>query len=126
MDRWAPDIPMRNAVAAALSLLIAFVGVVHEVVGSTLYPEGPASFGGAVPWHVAGLALVIAGAVLVASTLGLMHSPVRIVASVVSLVGFAISVHDLIQIQHFHLFATTLALAGAGVAVLYQPSSAPA
>ena len=115
---------MRNALAAALSLVMAFVGVVHEVVGSTLYPEGPAWFGGAVPWHIAGLALVIAGAVLVASTLGLLRAPVRIVASVVSLVGLAIAVHDLIQLQHFHLFAATLAVSGAGVAVLYQPSRA--
>ncbi len=125
MERWPREIPIRNALAAALSLVMAFVGVVHEVVGSTLYPEGPASFGGAVPWHIAGLSLVVAGAVLVASTLGLMRAPIRILASVVALVGLAIAIGDLIQLQHFHLFAATLAVSGAGIAVLYQPSRAP-
>jgi hypothetical protein len=53
------EVPLQNALAAALSLLTLFVGVVHEVVGATLYPDGPAQFGGAFFWHLAGLALVI-------------------------------------------------------------------
>ena len=125
MDRWAQNVSMRNAVAAACSLLIAFIGVVHEVVGSRLYPEGPAEFGGPAGWHAAGLSVVIAGAVLVASTLGLLHAPVRIIAAIISVAGFAIAVPDLIQTQHFHLFAATLAVSGAGVAILYQAPSAP-
>ncbi len=125
MDRWAQNISMGNAVAAACSALIAFVGVVHEVVGSRLYPEGPAEFGGPVGWHLAGLGVVIAGAVLVASSLRLLHAPVRIIAAIISVAGFAIAVPDLVQTQHFHLFAATLAVSGAAVAILYQGSSAP-
>ena len=115
---------MRNAVAAACSLLIAFVGVVHEVVGSRLYPEGPAEFGGPAGWHAAGFGVVIAGAVLVASTLGVLHAPVRLIAAIISLAGFVIAVPDLAQSQ-FHLFAATLAVSGAAVAILYQAPSAP-
>ena len=126
MERSPRDVSIRNALAAALSLVMAFVGVVHEVVGSTLYPNGPASFGGPVPWHAAGLALVVAGAVLVASTLGLMRAPVRIVAAIVSSVGLGIAIHDLLRLQHFHLFAATLAVSGAAIALLYQPSRAAA
>ena len=37
----ARTVSLRNAVAAACALVIAFIGVVHEVVGTTLYPEGP-------------------------------------------------------------------------------------
>ena len=110
---------MRNAVATACSLLIAFVGVVHEVVGSTLYPEGPSEFGGPTGWHAAGLALVLAGAILVIGTLGIVHAPVRIIAAIISAAGFAIAVPDLVQ-SHFHLFAATLAVSGAAVALLYQ------
>jgi len=124
VDRSPQNVSMRNAVAAACSLLIAFVGVVHEVVGSRLYPEGPAEFGGPAGWHLAGLGVVIAGAVLVASTLGLLRAPVRIIAAIISIAGFAIALPDLVQ-QHFHLFAATLAVSGAGVAILYQAPSAP-
>ncbi len=54
----ARRIPLRDAGAAAFSLLVLFVGVVHEVVGSTLYPEGPDEFGGPMGWHAAGIGLV--------------------------------------------------------------------
>lgn len=114
---------MRNAVAAACSALILFVGVVHEVVGSKLYPEGPAEFGGSAGWHAGGLSIGVAGAVLVASSLGLLRAPVRFIATVISIAGFAIAVPDLLE-SHFHLFAATLAISGATVAILYQRACA--
>jgi hypothetical protein len=114
------EVPLQNALAAALSLLTLFVGVVHEVVGATLYPDGPAQFGGAFFWHLAGLALVIAGAWLVLGSLGMLRAPVRLIAGLVAIVGVVVSAHDAIQLQQFHLFATTLAVSGAGVCVLYR------
>lgn len=114
------DVPLQNALASGLSLLILFVGVVHEVVGATLYPEGPAQFGGAFFWYLAGLTLVIGGAWLVLGSLGLLRAPVRLIAAVVALAGVVISAHDLIQLQRFHLFATTLAISGVGVGLLYR------
>lgn len=113
-------IPLHNALASALSLLIFFVGVVHEVVGATLYPDGPAQFGGAAYWHVAGLALALAGGVLTLGTIGVVRVPVRIIAAVVAIAGLVIAARDLIVLEEFHLFATTLAISGTGVALLYR------
>lgn len=117
-------VSMRNAMAAACSLLIAFVGVVHEVVGSTLYPEGPSKFGGPTGWHTAGLTVVLAGAILVVSSLGMVHAPVRIIAAIISAAGFAGAVSALAH-GHFHLWAATLAVSGAAVALLYQGARLP-
>ena len=36
----------RQALAFGGATLLAYVGIVHEVVGPTLYPYGPAAFGG--------------------------------------------------------------------------------
>ena len=123
MARWAHSVSLRNAVAAACSLLIAFVGVVHEVVGSQLYPEGPAEFGGPGGWHAAGLGVAAAGALLVAATLGLLRAPVRSLAAVISVAGFATAIPDLVQ-HHFHLFAATLGVCGALVALVYESPGA--
>jgi len=114
------EVPLQNALASAFSLLILFVGVVHEVVGATLYPEGPAQFGGAFFWHLAGLALVIAGAWLVLGSLGMLRAPVRLIAGVVAFAGVVISAHHVMELQQFHLFATTLAISGAGAGLLYR------
>jgi hypothetical protein len=114
------EIPLHNALAAALSLLIFFVGVVHEVVGATLYPDGPTQFGGTAAWHLAGVALALAGAWLVLATLGIVWAPVRLIAAVVAIAGLAISAQEIIALQQFHLFATTLAVTGAGVGLLYR------
>ncbi len=113
-------VPLPNALAAAFSLLILFVGVVHEVVGATLYPDGPAQFGGALFWHLAGIALALIGAWLVLCSLGLRRGPVRPIAAVVAVAGLGVAAHDLILLHDFHLFATTLAVAGAGVSLLYR------
>src|SRR5581483_3735177 len=58
-----------RAIACAGAVLLAYVGVVHEVVGTTLYPDGPAWFGGALGWHAAGAALIVLGLVTAAGTL---------------------------------------------------------
>jgi hypothetical protein len=114
------EVPLPHALASALSLLILFVGLVHEVVGSILYPEGPAQFGGAFFWHLTGLALVSIGAWLVLASLGILRGPVRLIAAAVAILGVLVSAHDVIQLRQFHLFATTLAVSGAGVSLLYR------
>lgn len=113
-------IPIAHAIAAALSLVIAFVGVVHEVVGARLYPDGPAQFGGPVPWHMAGISGTAVGLALFASALGLIRFPVRIAASLVGGLGLLIAAHDLMTGRGFHLFAATLALCAAGLLLVYR------
>ena len=39
-------LPEREVPACGFAMLIAFVGVIHETVGATLFPYGPAAFGG--------------------------------------------------------------------------------
>lgn len=114
------EIPLRHAIAAALSLLIAFQGLVHEVVGTRLYPEGPAAFGGLVPWHLVGLAGIVVGVAMFASTLGLIRFPVRASAAIVAALGLFITVADLVTGEGFHLFAATLAFCGAALLPLYR------
>jgi hypothetical protein len=116
-------IPLRDAVVAAFSLLVLFVGVVHEVVGSTLYPEGPDKFGGPIGWHAAGIGLVFLGSALLSSTLGFTRFPIRIPAAAVSLAGLFITVQEFIQNGRFHLFAATLLVCGGAIAFLHQPRS---
>jgi hypothetical protein len=116
-------IPLRDAGAAALSLLVFFVGVVHEVVGSTLYPKGPNEFGGPIGWHGAGIGLVFLGSALLSSTLGFTSFPIRIPAAAISLAGLFITVQEFIQNGKFHLFAATLLVCGGGIAFLHQPRS---
>jgi hypothetical protein len=94
-------VPVTHAIAAALSLLIAFVGVVHEVVDAQLYPNGPAPFGGPVPGRVVGVAGA-AGLALFASTLGLMRFPVRGPAAGVAAGRLFITAHDLTTGRGFH------------------------
>jgi hypothetical protein len=64
-----------RALASAGAILIAYVGVVHEVVGSRFYPDGPASFGGPLGWHAAGLAAIAAGVLLLLAALGRARVP---------------------------------------------------
>ena len=88
--RAAPTlVSRRQALAFAGATLLAYVGIVHEAVGSTLYPYGPAAFGGPLGWHAAGLSLVAAGVLIGAGTLGLLRLPVAPMAALLSLVGIA-------------------------------------
>lgn len=121
MKAKSSDVPLRHAIASAWALVICFIGVVHEVVGSTLYPNGPAEFGGPLFWHLAGLALVVFGVLLFLGTLGFLRFPVRPVALAVCVAGLAIAGQEALQNHHFHLFAATLGLAGAAVFGLYRP-----
>jgi hypothetical protein len=93
-----------RALASAGAVLVAYVGVVHEVIGTTLYPEGPAFFGGSVGWHAAGLGAIAAGGLLLLAALGRARVPWRAIAATV-------------LERSFYLFATTLPLAALAVAI---------
>src|SRR3990172_3880073 len=76
-----------RALASAGAVLVAYVGVVHEVIGTTLYPDGPAFFGGSVGWHAAGLAAIAAGGLLLLAALGQARVPWRAIAGAVGGAG---------------------------------------
>jgi hypothetical protein len=114
-----PFLPIRLAACAAAATLVAYVGVVHEVVGATLYPDGPAAFGGPLGWHAAGIAGIAAGVLLGAGVLGLLPVPVAPLAAAVGVIGAVVFAADLWR-GSFHLFAGTLVAAG-GFLVLAAP-----
>ncbi len=110
-------ISLRHAVASAFAMLVLYIGIVHEMVGSTLNPEGPSDLGGVFWWHAAGALLIVLGALLFLGTLGLIRFPVRTVALGVSASGCFLAVDEAIRYSRFHLFTTTLFLAGAAIAL---------
>jgi hypothetical protein len=106
-----------RALASAGAILIAYVGVVHEVVGSTFYPEGPASFGGPLGWHAAGVAAIAAGGVLLLAALGRVRVPWCPIAAAVGGAGAFVALGDALLERSFHLFAATLPVAALAVAI---------
>ena len=120
MARSEASVPLRQAIASALAALVLFVGIIHEVVGSALYPEGPAKFGGLLWWHAAGVLLTIVGGLLFFGTLRLIRLPVRSLAIGICLIGLLIAVAEAVQASRFHLFAVTMFLSGAGIATLHR------
>lgn len=111
------SISRRRALAFGGATLLAYVGLVHEVVGSTLYPHGPAAFGGLFGWHAAGLSVTAIGLLIAAGTLGLVQVPIGPLAVPLSVVGFIVLVGEALQHRSFHFFAFTIAVAGIFVAV---------
>jgi ethanolamine utilization microcompartment shell protein EutS len=93
------------------------VGLVHEVVGARLYPDGPAHFGGAVGWHGAGLLCMALGLVMAAGALGVITVRLVPLAAVAIVAGAVNVLGDAVLHGGFHFFAFTLLVAGAVVAV---------
>jgi hypothetical protein len=107
----------RQALSAACAVLIAFQGVCHEVVGATLFPYGPALFGGPVGWHAFGFLIVAVGLGLLLAVLsGARRLAIGIAAPLIPL---AVAVFLIAGIGHgdFHLFALTGLLSATGLVV---------
>jgi hypothetical protein len=106
-----------RALASAGAILIAYVGVVHEVVGRKLYPDGPAWFGGLVGWHAAGVATIAAGGLLLLAALGRARVPWRAIAAAVGAISAVVALAEALQEHGFHLFAVTNTIAALGVVI---------
>ena len=107
----------RQALAFAGATLLAYVGVVHEVVGTRLYPDGPLFFGGTIGWHAAGIGLIAAGAALAVAALGVFRLPVVALSLTLGGAGAVVFVEEALVHGGFHLFALTMVVAGAVVAL---------
>ena len=112
-----------QALATASAVLIAFIGVVHEVVGTQLFPWGPALFGGPIGWHGAGIVCIAIGLMLTAGALKLIEFPVLLGAGVTAAAGLVVGLFTAIVYREFHLFAFTLFLAATGTALFHQKAS---
>ena len=117
MTELQEPISFRRALACSAATLVAYVGVVHEVVGSTLYPQGPAALGGSLGWHALGISGIAAGVVLAAGVLGLARVPMLPIAVVVALCGAVIFVAEALIPGGFHFFALTLFVAAVVLAI---------
>ncbi len=102
--------------AFAAATLVAYVGIAHEVVGTRLYPDGPAMLGGPVGWHAVGIAGIAAGALLIAGTLGLVSVPLVPCALAIAAIGGLFTAWDAAN-GGFHFFALTLVIAGSVLAL---------
>jgi hypothetical protein len=109
--------------ATSGATLVAFVGVCHEVVGARLFPWAPDALGGPVGWHGAGLACILAGLLLVAGTLYLVHFPVVAAGIAIAIVGCLVGIVTAVVHGQFHLFAFTLSFGGLTAAMFHRPSS---
>ena len=110
MSTSAP-LSVRAAASCAAATLVVYVGVAHEVVGATLYPDGPARFGGLLGWHAVGLAGIAAGLWLAAGVLRVFPVPVAPLAAVIGVMGGVVFVGEAFVHGGFHFFAFTLLVA---------------
>jgi hypothetical protein len=107
-------------IAVSGAVLIGFIGVCHEVVGTRLFPWGPSLFGGAIGWHAVGLGCIAIGLALLGGTLRLVRFPVIPWALVVGAAGLVVAVLTAVAHQEFHLFAFTIAFAAASTACCHR------
>jgi uncharacterized membrane protein len=97
--------------AFAAATMIAYVGVVHEVVGARLYPDGPALLGGPLGWHAVGMGGIAVGVLLILGTLGMVAIPLAPMALAIAGVGAAFVAWDA-TLGGLHFFALTAMIAG--------------
>ena len=112
-----------QALAVSGAMIVAFIGVVHDVVGETIFPWAPAFVGGYVIWYAMGAACLAFGLALVAATLRLVRMPVVVPCIALAVGGFALTALVAIVKGEFHFFAVSLALAGLMTAY-FHPKSA--
>ena len=113
-----------QSLAACGAAIVTFIGVCHEFVGSTLFPWGPALFGGAIGWHSIGIACIALGLLVLGGTLGLIAFPVVPFALAAVLIGITLVIFTAVAHGQFHLFALTAAVSGGITAFFHRKAVA--
>ena len=104
---------LHQSLASCGAMLIAFIGACHEMVGSTLFPWGPALFGGPLGWHALGWFVIVGGLLALAGTLRLIRwFPVLPFAWMAAWVAGGLVVYTALAHHAFHFFALAASLAG--------------
>lgn len=109
-----------QALAVSGATIVAFIGVVHVVVGETIFPWAPAFVGGYVTWYAMGAACLAFGLALLAATLRLIRMPVVVPCLVLAVGSLALTVMVAITHGEFHFFAVALAFAGLTTAYFHR------
>lgn len=112
-----------QALAVSGAVIIAFIGVVHEVVGETIFPWAPAFVGGYFNWYAMGAACLAFGLALLAATLGFIRMPVVAPCIVLAVGALALTAFVAVVQGEFHFFAVSLAAAGAMTAWFHRKSA---
>ncbi len=115
-----------RALATAGGMLVLQVGLAHEIVGTRLYPDGPAMLGGPIAWHAVGVAGIVAGIVMTGGALGLLAMPPTLVATATIAIGVAFVIADAVLRGGFHFFAATLVAGAILVRAATSPRRRPA
>jgi len=109
-----------RSLAASGAVLVAFIGVCHEVVGPRLYPWAPALFGGLTGFYVAGAVMIFVGLLLLGGVLEFVRLPVVFMGVATGVVGGGVTILTAALQDIFHLFAFTMMLAGVATAEGYR------
>lgn len=113
-----------QSLAACGAAIVAFIGICHEFVGSSLFPWGPSLFGGAIGWHAIGVVCIVGGLLVLGGTLRLFSFPVVLFAFIAVVVGAALVIFTAVVHHQFHLFALAAAVAGAVTAFYHRKAVA--
>jgi hypothetical protein len=113
-----------QSLAACGAAIVAFIGVCHEFFGSTLFPWGPALFGGIFGWHCVGIACIALGLLVLGGTLGLIRFPVISFALAAVFIGIALVIFTAVAHGQFHLFALAAAVSGGITAFCHRKAVA--
>ena len=106
-----------QALAACGATLIAYLGLVHELVGAQLFPWAPKLLQGPIGWHGAGIAMIVIGLSLLAGTLRLAKIPVVLLCALAGTFAFGISVIAPLVYHQFHFGSTTIVIAAITTAI---------
>ena len=112
-----------QSLASCGAAIIAFIGVCHMFVGKTLFPWGPAFFGGTIGWYGIGLVAIIGGLLVLGGTLRLFRFPVIAISLVTAVIGLAVAVAAEILHGQFHMFALAVVFSGILTAYFHRKAS---
>ena len=113
---------MDRPLAVSGGVLVAAVGVFHEVVGLQLYPWASSAPGGEAGFYVVGAVAIIVGILMVLGSLGFARTPVIPMGIIVAVFGLFVLVQSAVRLGVFHVFAMFFAVAGTAAAFFHWRS----
>lgn len=111
---------LHRSLATSGSVLIAFIGLSHELIGASLFPWGPAEFGGPIGWHLLGFAAIVIGLLLLLGTLHIFPTPVVPLSILAAALGGVITGYTAVVHRQFQFLALSFCLSAVVVAACYR------